>query len=69
MADALRFHPLVAEDIRLASQWYDKISVDLGNRFRRAVDSRLDTVELRRNRLEGCRKSCVPFALRDFRTS
>ncbi len=47
MADPLRFHPLVAEDIRLASQWYDEISVDLGNRFRRAVDSRLDTVELR----------------------
>lgn len=47
MADPLRFHPLVAEDIRLASRWYDEISVDLGNRFRRSVDGRLDTVELR----------------------
>lgn len=47
MADPMRFHPLVAEDIRFASKWYDEISVDLGNRFRRAVDNRLDTVELR----------------------
>jgi plasmid stabilization system protein ParE len=47
MGSPLRFHPLVAEDIRLASEWYDEISLDLGNRFRRAVDGRFDAVELR----------------------
>jgi len=38
---------MVVEDIRLSSQWYDDISVELGNRFRRAVDGRFDAVELR----------------------
>ena len=47
MAESLRFHPLVADDLSAATAWYDDISVELGNRFRRAVDSRLDAVELR----------------------
>ena len=47
MADSLRFHPLVAEDLQAATKWYDDISVDLGNRFRRAVNSRFDAVESR----------------------
>ena len=45
MADALRFHPLVADDLGAAIEWYENISVDLGNRFRRAVDARLDSIE------------------------
>lgn len=47
MADPLRFHPRVAGDLEAAAKWYDDISPDLGNRFRAAVDSRLDAVELR----------------------
>ncbi len=47
MADPLRLHPLVADDLAAATRWYDDISTDLGNRFRQAVDSRLDAVELR----------------------
>ncbi len=47
MAEPLRFHPLVADDLSAATRWYDKISVDLGNRFRRAISSRLDAIEIR----------------------
>ena len=47
MAEPLRFHPDVADDLEGAAAWYDEISVELGNRFRAAVDSRLDAVELR----------------------
>ena len=47
MAEPLRFHPLVADDLEAAAAWYDEISIELGNRFRAAVDSRLDAVELR----------------------
>ena len=47
MAEPLRFHPLVADDLEAAAAWYDDISIELGNRFRAAVDSRLDAVELR----------------------
>ena len=47
MADSLRFHPFVANDLAAAVGWYDKISVDLGNRFRRAVNARFDSIELR----------------------
>lgn len=47
MAEPLHFHPLVADDLAAAAAWYDEISIELGNRFRRAVDSRLDAVELR----------------------
>lgn len=44
MADRLRFHRLVASDLREAIQWYDDISVGLGNRFRELVDTRFDEI-------------------------
>jgi plasmid stabilization system protein ParE len=44
MADRLRFHPLVASDLRRAIRWYDDISVELGNRFRDAVDAQFDGI-------------------------
>lgn len=47
MAERLRFHPLVVDDLETASNWYDAISIELGNRFRASVDSRFDAVELR----------------------
>ena len=47
MAEPLRFHPLVADDLEAAAKWYDDISIELGNRFRASVDSRFDAVELR----------------------
>jgi len=47
MAESLRFHPLVADDLEAASNWYDGISIKLGNRFRASVDARFDVVELR----------------------
>ena len=47
MAEPLRFHPLVADDLEAAATWYDDTSIELGNRFRLAVDSRFDAVELR----------------------
>jgi len=47
MAETLRFHPLVADDLAAATAWYDEISPELGCRFRVAVDSRLDAVESR----------------------
>lgn len=47
MADSLRFHPLVADDLEAATGWYDGISIELGNRLRAAIDARLDTVEQR----------------------
>ena len=47
MVESLRFHPLVADDLETAANWYDAISVELGNRFRASVDSRFDAVELR----------------------
>ena len=47
MAEPLRFHPLVVDDLETASNWYDAISIELGNRFRASVDSRFDAVELR----------------------
>lgn len=46
MADPLRFHPLVADDLEAAIEWYENISADLGNRFRQAVDARLDSIEM-----------------------
>lgn len=47
MADPLRFHPLVADDLKAAACWYDNISTELGNRFRVAVDSRFNDIEIR----------------------
>ena len=46
MAEPLRFEPLVVEDLVAATKWYDEISVELGNRFRAAIDERFDSVEL-----------------------
>lgn len=45
MADPLRFHPQVVGDVREATQWYDGISPELGDRFRIAVDGKLDSIE------------------------
>jgi hypothetical protein len=47
MADSLRFHPLVADDLSAATTWYDDISVDLGNRFRQSINARFDSVGFR----------------------
>jgi hypothetical protein len=52
MAEPLRFHPLVADDLAAAASWYDDISIELGNRFRASVDSRFDAVELRPDSFE-----------------
>ena len=38
---------MVANDLAEATRWYNDISLDLGNRFRRAISSRFDSVELR----------------------
>ena len=45
MAEPLRFHPLVADDLEAAANWYDDISIELGNRFCASVDFRFDAVE------------------------
>jgi hypothetical protein len=47
MAEPLRFHPLVADDLEAAANWDDAISIELRNRFQALVDSRFDDVELR----------------------
>jgi hypothetical protein len=44
MAKRLRFHPSVPADLTDAIAWYDKRSPGLGNRFRAAVDARLDDI-------------------------
>ena len=44
MASTLRFHPLVAEDLSRAIDWYDERSHGLGDRFRAAVDVCLDAI-------------------------
>ncbi len=44
MARRLRFHPLVADDISAAIDWYEGRSVGLGDRFRLAVDARFDDI-------------------------
>lgn len=46
MADQLRFHPLVADDLKAAVGWYDEISPCLGDRFRGSVEQRFDSVAL-----------------------
>ena len=45
MTSRLRFHPLVASDLRRAIRKYDAISAELGNRFRRTVDAMFDFIE------------------------
>ncbi len=42
-----RYHPLVADDLTSAATYYDEVSVDLGNRFRDSVRSRLRDVSQR----------------------
>ena len=49
MHDSLRFHPRVVEDLRRAIAWYDKISLDLGNRFRGALNAQFDAIFTRPN--------------------
>jgi hypothetical protein len=44
MADQLRFHPLVADDIAAAIDWYEGRSIGLGERFRAAVNARLNDI-------------------------
>ena len=44
MARRLRFHPLVADDIWAAIDWYEGRSAGLGERFRSAVDGRFDDI-------------------------
>ncbi len=46
MAERLRFDPLVVDDLLAAAKWYDDISVELGDRFRAAIDERFDSIEL-----------------------
>jgi hypothetical protein len=47
MADTLRFHPLLAKDLRDAIRWYDGISGDLGDRFRSGIDTQFDEISRR----------------------
>jgi len=44
MANRLRYHPLVADDISAAIDWYEGRSLGLGERFRSAVDARFDDI-------------------------
>ena len=46
MASELRFHPLVATDLKAAVGWYDEISPALGDRFRASVEHRFDSISL-----------------------
>jgi hypothetical protein len=42
----LRFDQLVVEDLIRATKWYDEISLELGDRFRSAVDARFESIEI-----------------------
>ncbi|MEM9656771.1 MAG: hypothetical protein AAF961_00285 [Planctomycetota bacterium] len=44
MAEVIRFHPLVAEDLAAATSWYDGISLEWDRRFRSAVDGCFDAI-------------------------
>jgi hypothetical protein len=44
MARTRRYHPLVADDLAAAVAYYDDISVELGNRFRTSVRSRIEAI-------------------------
>jgi len=44
MARTRRYHPLVAQDLADAVEYYDGVSVDLGNRFRESVRDRIGTI-------------------------
>jgi hypothetical protein len=58
VADSLRFTRWVADDIQDGLAWYDAKSVNLGNRFRAAVESGFSMVE--RN------PELFPFAFADL---
>jgi plasmid stabilization system protein ParE len=45
MTNRLRFHPLVSSDLRGAIRWYDEISKQLADRFRKRVNARFDDIE------------------------
>lgn len=47
MPDRLRFHPQVVADLEQATAWYDRISLDVGSRFRLQLNSRFDDIEER----------------------
>lgn len=49
MANSRRYHPLVAGDLAAAVNYYDQISIDLGNRFREAIRTRIETITYRPN--------------------
>lgn len=44
MAHKLRFHSAISDDLVNALDYYDGISIALGNRFRENVDRRLDDI-------------------------
>lgn len=44
MAKTRIFHPSVAQDLSFATEYYDKISIELGNRFRTSVRDRLRVI-------------------------
>jgi plasmid stabilization system protein ParE len=44
MAEARRFHPLVAEDLGQPVRYYDDVSVELGNRFRDSARDRFRSI-------------------------
>ena len=45
MASQLRFNRLVVLDLQASTDWYDNISIPLGNRFRKAINSSFDEIE------------------------
>lgn len=59
MAKKRRFHPTVADDLKFATDYYDDISVDLGNRFRSAFRDRLRTCRNAQSLLAAFTESCV----------
>ncbi len=44
MAETLRYHPRVPDDISAGIDWYEEQSLGLGERFRSAVDARFDDI-------------------------
>lgn len=47
MANRLRFHPQVVDDLSSATSYYDKISARVGQRFRDAIRDRLQDIAKR----------------------
>lgn len=47
MARKRRYNPLVASDLKAAVNYYDNISVDLGNGFRTSIRKRLNDITRR----------------------